>query len=144
MKHMLRTTLTIVVLASLAMTAAANSTHKHKTKKHATAKAAPIALAATPAPAMLGPMVGTWTLRDGDKPRTDIKMVFRKDGTFAFIGPNWKSNGTFHVQEHLLSLEWASIDGSKVAPGTVKKDFAMGEDDGSFKIDTYTYYKLEK
>ncbi|HWA82834.1 MAG TPA: hypothetical protein VG820_05350, partial [Fimbriimonadaceae bacterium] len=140
MKHVLRTTLTLVVLASLATMAPANQTHKHKAIKPKPKPVRQIALE-MPAPD-LGPMVGTWTLRDGEKPRTDIKMVFRNNGTFAFLGPNWKSTGKFRVAEHTLSLEWTSIDGSKVAPGTVKKDFSMADDDGSFTIDKYTYYKL--
>ncbi|HVT14139.1 MAG TPA: hypothetical protein VHE55_17895 [Fimbriimonadaceae bacterium] len=144
MKHVLRTTLTLVVLASLAMMAPANQTHKHKTKK-IKPKPKVVRPLAMETPAVdLGPMVGTWTLRDGERPRTDIKMVFRNNGTFAFVGPNWKSTGKFHVAEHTLSLEWTSIDGSRVSPGTVKKDFAMADDDGSFTIDKYTYYKLNR
>ena len=138
MKH-IRTTLTLVVLASLAMTAAANQTHKQKSKK----PTKPMPTLALTTPTALGPMVGTWTLRNGDQPRKDIKMVFRMNGTFAFIGPNWQSAGKFKVAEHKLSLEWSMIDGSKVQPGTVKKDFAMAEDDSSFTIDKYTYYKLQ-
>lgn len=140
MMQVLRTTLTLVVLASLAMTAPADQTHKHKAKKPKPKPAQQLVMAEPVA--NLGPMVGTWTLRDGDKPRTDIRMVFRQNGTFAFVGPNWQSLGKFHVAEHTLSLEWTSIDGSKVAPGTVKKDFSMTDDDGSFTIDKYTYYKL--
>jgi hypothetical protein len=88
-------------------------------------------------------MVGTWTMRDGEKPLTYIRMVFRNDGSFAFVGPNWKSTGKFKVAEHKLSLEWSSVDGEKIAPGTMKKDFAMAEDDSSFTIDKYTYFKLK-
>jgi hypothetical protein len=139
MKHVIRTTIIFVVLASLATMATADKTQKHRTKK---AKPAQV-LKLTPPSAAIGPMVGTWTLRNGDTPRKDIRMVFRRDGTFAFVGPNWKSTGTFAVGEHKLSLQWSSIDGSKVAPGTVKKDFSMAEDDSSFTIDKYTYYKLQ-
>lgn len=146
MKHVLRTTATLVVLASLATTAAANQTHRHKVRKPqaktAHRQSQPIAVV-VPTPEV-APMVGTWTLRNGDKPRTDIRMVFRPNGTFAFVGPNWQSVGKFRVQEHKLSLEWTAVDGSKVAPGTVKKDFPMADDNSSFSIDTYTYYKLGK
>jgi len=89
-------------------------------------------------------MVGTWTLRNGDKPRTDIRMVFRPNGTFAFVGPNWRSEGKFRIGEGKLSLEWTAVDGSNVAPGTVKKDYPMTDDGGSFSIDQYTYYKLSR
>jgi len=140
MKH-LGTALT-VVLASLAMMASAGTQHHHSAKHAHKTAARPVPISA--APPEVRPMVGTWTLRDGDKPRTDIRMVFRTNGTFAFVGPNWKSEGKFRMAEHKLSLEWTAVDGSRVAPGTVKKDFAMGDDDGSFSIDQYTYYKLNR
>src|SRR5579862_6246032 len=126
MKH-IKTTLAIVALAGMAMTATASNSHhsKHKSKKAvAHAKASePVALdTATPE---IRPMVGTWTLRNGDKPRTDIKMIFRPNGTFAFHGPNWQSAGTFRIAEHRVALEWTSVDGSKVTPGTMKKAYPM-------------------
>ncbi len=139
MKH-LRTTITLVVLSVLAMTATADQTHKHKSKKTKASQT----LALEPAAPELRPMVGTWTLRNGDKPRTDIKMFFRPNGTFAFVGPNWNSAGKYRIQEHKLALEWTSVDGSKVAPGTMKKSYPMAEDDSSFTIDQYTYYKLNR
>jgi hypothetical protein len=139
MKHIIRTTTTLVVLASLATMATANNQHKHKAKPKAQEEQTISQVSGE-----VVPMVGTWTLRNGDTPRTDIKMLFRSNGTFAFIGPNWQSAGKFRLADHKLSLEWTSVDGSKVAPGTVKKDYAMNEDDSSFKIDTYTYYKLQR
>jgi hypothetical protein len=138
MKHVIRTTVTPVVLASLAMTAAAQQTHKHRNQRQDQE------LALGSSSSEIQPMVGTWTLRNGDKPRTDIKMVFRRNGTFAFVGPNWQSAGKFRMQETKLALEWTTVDGSKVAPGTVKKDFPIADDRSSFTIDKYTYYKLER
>ena len=35
---------------------------------------------------------------------------------FAFIGPNWQSQGKFKVGEDKLSLEWTSVDGAAVKP----------------------------
>ncbi len=137
MKH-IRTTLIFVVLASLATMATATQSQKNRSKPKPKAREE---LALKQPSGNLGSMVGTWTLRDGDKPRGDIRMVFRSNGTFAFVGPNWQSAGKFRVQEHKLSLEWSSVDGEKVAPGTMKKDFSMAEDDSSFTIDKYTYYK---
>jgi hypothetical protein len=137
MKHVLRTTTFVVALASLAMMAAADQTHKHKSKS---AKPTPLALS-RPSES-LGPMVGTWMMKDGEKPNRSIRMVFRPNGTFAFVGPNWQSTGKYKVQEHKLSLEWSSVDGEKVKPGVMHKDFAMGENDSSFTIDKYTYFKL--
>lgn len=89
-------------------------------------------------------MVGTWTMRDGGKALTYIRMVFRPNGDFRFVGPNWSSSGKFRVTDHTLSLEWTMVDGSKVKPGQMKKDFAMGEGNASFTIDRYTYFKLPK
>ena len=140
MKHVIKTTSTIVVLASLAMMAQADQTHKHKTKKVKATVKQDLALS-QPSPE-LAPMIGTWTLRNGDKPRTDIKMIFRPDGTFAFVGSNWQSKGHFKLGEHKLCLEWSSVDGSAVAPGSMKKDFPMADDNSSFTIDQYTYFKF--
>ena len=137
MKH-IRTTLTLVVLAMLATMATADRAHNRKVKSPNTA-----AFSGSPS-REVQPMVGTWTLRDGDRPRRDIKMVFRPNGTFAFVGPNWQSSGNFRVQDHKLDLVWTSVDGSKVAPGSIKKAYPMTPDDGSFTIDKYTYYKLSK
>lgn len=140
------TTLALIGLASLAMTASASQGRhrRHKAIAHPAHRAIakhPAVIAPSPE---VRPMVGTWTMRDGDRPRTDIRMVFRPNGTFAFVGPNWQSAGKFRMAEHTLSLEWTSVDGSKVAPGTVKKDYKMSEDDASFTIDQYTYFKLVK
>jgi hypothetical protein len=139
MKH-IRTTLPLVVLAMLAMTASASQSHRHKFIKPQPVPrrvAAPVI-----APQEVRPMVGTWTMRDGDKPRGDIRMVFRPNGTFAFVGPNWQSAGVFKLRDHKLALEWTMVDGSRVAPGTIKKAYPMTEDDASFTIDKYTYFKL--
>lgn len=89
-------------------------------------------------------MVGTWTMRDGEKPLTYIRMVFRSNGEFKFVGPNWSSSGKFRVDGHTLSLEWTAVDGAKVKPGQMKKDFPMGENNASFTIDRYTYFKAPK
>jgi hypothetical protein len=136
MKNVIRTTLTLVVLGSLAMTATTQQTPRPKNKR------ARQELALSHPASAIAPMIGTWTLRDGDKPRKDIRMVFRHNGTFAFVGPNWQSSGKFKIQEHKLSLVWTSVDGAKVAPGSVKKDFPMADDNSSFTIDKYTYFKL--
>lgn len=88
------------------------------------------------------PMVGLWTLRDGDKPRLDIKMKFTPDGHFAFIGPNWRSAGNFKVVDGKLGLEWSSVDGQPVKAGLMKKEFTLDAVNSSFVIDKYTYYKF--
>jgi hypothetical protein len=135
----LRKTTTLVVLMSLAPIASASQTRKPAIQAKPVQE---IALAG--GSSSLGSMVGTWTLRNGEKPRTDIKMVFRPNGTFAFVGPNWQSAGKFRVQDHKLRLEWTSVDGAKVAPGVMKKDYPMAEDESSFTIDKYTYYKFRR
>ena len=90
----------------------------------------------------LAPMVGLWTMRNGEKPRLDIKMKFTPDGHFAFLGPNWKSSGTYRVVDGSLSLEWANVDGQGVKPGQMKKNFDLHLDTWSFIIDKYTYWKM--
>jgi hypothetical protein len=137
----LRNIATVAVVASLALMAGAAPVQKKSASK---ARSLP-AMQKQQAPKVeLGGMVGTWTMRDGEKPLTHIRMVFRPDGSFAFVGPNWKSAGRYKVAEHKLSLEWNSVDGEKIAPGTMKKDFSMAEDDSSFTIDKYTYFKLNR
>src|SRR5687768_2814707 len=134
MKHAIRTTLSIVALASLAMTASAQTSLR---SAKPSLKPTLNALSSN-----YRPMIGTWTLRDAsNKPLNHIRMVFRPNGTFAFVGPGWQSTGSYRIQNHTLSLEWSSVDGEKVAPGKMKKDYSMSEDDTSFTIDKYTYYK---
>ena len=122
----------------VASASAANPHKKHRSKKRtAIVNIAPIAPTVN-----VAPMVGTWTLRNGDKPRTDIKMIFRTNGTFAFVGPNWNSAGKFKIGEHKLNLEWTAVDGTPVKPGVMHKEYVMDDTDSSFTIDKYTYYKL--
>lgn len=136
----IRTAATFAVVASLAMMATV-APAQSKSRRNSAPKA-PVQKSQAPA-AELGQMVGTWTMRDGAKPLTHIRMVFRPNGTFAFVGPNWQSAGKFKVAaDHKLSLEWSSVDGQKVAPGSMKKDFPMTEDESSFTIDKYTYFKM--
>jgi hypothetical protein len=135
MKHVLRTT-NLVVLAALAML----STASQATETQPKTKSGP-QLALSGAGARPISMVGTWIVRDAQHARPTIKMVFRSNGTFDFLGAGFRSAGKFKVQEHKLHLEWTSVDGAKVAPGTMKKGFPMAEDNSSFAIDKYTYFK---
>ncbi len=137
MKRVIKTTWMFVMIGSLVASAAAAPSHKSHSKR----KKASHSANSQPSSGS-GPMVGTWTLRDGDKPRTDIKMVLRGNGTFNFIGPNWKSAGNYSVGEDKLKLQWTSVDGSAVKPGQMHKDFPIGEGSATFQIDKYTYYKL--
>jgi hypothetical protein len=136
----IRTAATLVVAASLAMMAVAAPAQTRKSQKP-TSKV-PSQKQQAPSPE-LGQMVGTWTLRDGEKPLKHIRMVFRDNGTFAFVGPGWQSTGRFKVaQDHKLALEWSTVDGEKIAPGSMKKEFPMTDDESAFTIDKYTYFKL--
>lgn len=139
---LLGTTLTLIVAASMATALPCAGADRQKGRK-LRPRTRPAATKLVLAPiAGASAMAGTWTLRDGDQPRKDIRMVFRPNGTFAFVGPNWKSEGTYRMAEHKLSLEWSKVDGAPVKAGTVKKDIVMPEDDCSFTIDRYTYFKL--
>lgn len=140
MKRILHISVSLVVLGSLATMASAAPQKKSVKKKKAPAKAAPARVVKTDPE--LAPMVGVWTMRDGEKPLTSVKMKFNPNGTFAFLGPNWKSEGKFQLRDGFLKLVWTSVDGAKVAPGTMKKDYAMADQNASFTIDKYTYFKM--
>jgi hypothetical protein len=136
MKRVIRTT-TLVVLASLAVM----STACQATASGPKAKAGR-ELALSGAKAKLGSMVGTWIVRDPQNARPTIRMVFRPNGTFDFLGAGFRSAGKFNVQEQKLQLEWTSVDGARVAAGTMRKDFPIADDDSSFTIDKYVYFRF--
>jgi hypothetical protein len=87
-------------------------------------------------------MVGTWTLRrDGFEDR-NTRLIFNEDGTFRFKMSNATSCGKFQIQEGRLVLLWTEVDGESIELGTMRKSVRLAED-GSFKIDTFRYQKVE-
>lgn len=126
-----------ITLTAAALATMAGAAQKSKVKKVIKPKAPKVVILPE-----CKPMVGLWTLRDGEKPRLDIKMKFTPDGHFAFLGPNWKSTGNYRIVENKLSLEWSTVDGQPIKPGVMKKDFALDATTTSFVIDKYTYYKF--
>jgi hypothetical protein len=94
------------------------------------------------APVAVGPMVGTWTLREGDKEIRYVRILFRPNGTFAFVGSSFRSEGTYRFAENSLKLAWTSIDGEPCKPGAVQHSYLLAEADGSLQINKHVYRKL--
>lgn len=86
------------------------------------------------------PMVGIWfTLDSEGKFAKANKFVFTAAGEFNYIGPGWKSGGTFTLREGVVTLSWLQIDGKPVKPGTIKKQIPMAEK--KFQIERFIYGK---
>jgi biotin carboxyl carrier protein len=86
------------------------------------------------------PMVGTWYTLDSDgKFAKANKFVFTATGEFNYVGPGWKSGGTFNLREGIVTLSWLQIDGQPVKPGTIKKQIPMAEK--RFQIERFAYGK---
>jgi hypothetical protein len=134
-----------LLIGVVAPSDAAQAKKRHKPalkKKAAPAKApAKVVKKAPVAPLLLGPMVGTWTLRQGDKERLDTKIVFRPNGTFLFTGSNFRSEGTYEFIEHAVTLKWTSVDGEPVAKDAMRKTLPLAEGEASFNINQFTYGK---
>jgi hypothetical protein len=99
-----------------------------------------------PAPASKLPqesrhMLGTWVVLADGKENAAMRVVFREDGSFSFAGSNFASTGNFRLEEGTLRLVWASVDGTRVTPGTMKAAYALSEGKDSFVVDRYTYVK---
>jgi len=114
-----------------------------KTVKKAPVKKAPVKVVKKPLPKtdpLNLPMVGTWYTLDatGQFAKAN-KFVFTNAGEFNYIGPGWKSGGTFTLREGVVTLSWLQIDGNPVKPGTVKKQIPLGEK--AFQIERFTYGK---
>lgn len=87
------------------------------------------------------PMVGTWFTMDSEgKFAKANKFVFSPAGEFNYIGPGWKSGGTFTLRDGIVTLSWLQIDGQPVKPGTIKKQIPMA--DHAFQIERFTYGKV--
>jgi hypothetical protein len=121
---------------------------KAPAKKAVPAKKAPAkAVAAVPkAPAFVlppasKPMLGTWVVVKEGKEDPNMNIAFRPDGTFSFIGTNYKSTGHFRINDGVLFLNWASIDGTRVNPEAVKGRYVMADSLDAFTIDRFTYMK---
>jgi hypothetical protein len=133
----MKTLPTILTLSfvSLGIAAAYGQSSAHAAKKHRKA------VAEIPIDPTIIPLVGTWYVNDNGKESHAQRLNLRKNGTFAFIGSGWKSEGNFKVKENALALEWTAVDGSPVKAGTMHKSIPLAPDKSSFVIDRYTYAK---
>jgi hypothetical protein len=115
------------------------STKKKSTKK-TTKKAVPAKAPVGKVDPLNAAMVGTWYTLDADgKFAKANKFVFTKTGEFNYIGPGWKSGGTFNLRDGVVTLSWLQIDGQPVKPGTVKKQIPLAEK--KFQIERFAYGK---
>ncbi len=127
---------TLAPLASASPLGAPASPSSSSSKK-SPKKATPRSVACSPA---IKPVVGTWFVNQDGREDHDKRLVLRPNGTFAFIGTGWKSEGNFSFKDNAIILNWTRVDGSPVKPGQMHKELAM-EPGGGFHIDTYQYYK---
>ena len=128
------TTLLTLSIVSFGIATALGQSSTHATKKHRKT-------VETPADPTIIPLVGTWYVNENGKESHAQRLNLRRNGTFAFIGSGWKSEGKFKVKENALALEWTAVDGSPVKAGTMHKSIPLTPDWNSFVIDRYTYAK---
>jgi hypothetical protein len=130
----LPTLLTLSIVSFGIVSAYGQTSPHHSIKKHTKA-------AESPVDPMIIPLVGTWYVNENGKESHAQRLHLRKNGTFAFIGSGWKSEGNFKVKDNALALEWTAVDGSPVKVGTMHKAIPLAPDKSSFVIDRYTYAK---
>ena len=128
-------TLLTLSLVSLGLVNAFAQSSSHAVKKHRKV------VAEAAADPTIVPLVGTWYVNENGKESHAQRLSLRKNGTFAFIGTGWKSEGKFKVKDNALALEWTAVDGSPVKAGSMHKSIELNPDKNSFVIDRYTYAK---
>ena len=67
-----------------------------------------------------------------------MKLVFSPKGSFKFVGTNYSSSGTYKVQGDTIDLNWTSVDGQAVKPGSMHKTLQLTPEN-TFVIDRFTY-----
>jgi len=127
-------TLLTLSVVPFGIATASGQTSAHTVKKHAKA-------IETPADPTIIPLIGTWYVNQNGKESHAQRLSLRKNGTFAFIGSGWKSEGKFKVKDNALALEWTAVDGAPVKAGTMHKSIPLAPDQATFVIDRYTYAK---
>lgn len=134
------------LLAGLA--ADSDAQRKRTVRRPPAKKAAPKKVAPKPAaPKVLPeyknlPILGAYTLRPGDGTENfAIRVVFRTDGTWTWIGPNFKSEGRYWYKPGFATLDYRSIDGKAQKPGTVRTSIPFLDNDRAFVIDSRVYGK---
>ncbi|HEY3781732.1 MAG TPA: hypothetical protein VGL56_11645 [Fimbriimonadaceae bacterium] len=130
----LPTLLTLSAVSLGVVTAFAQTSTHHSVKKHTKAVEAVV-------DPTIVPLVGTWYVHENGKESHAQRLSLRKNGTFAFIGSGWKSEGKFSVKANALALEWTAVDGAPVKAGTMHKAITLSANKSSFVIDRYTYAK---
>lgn len=88
------------------------------------------------------PILGPFTLRPTeDQENFAIRVVFRPDGTWTWVGPDFKSEGRYWYKPGFVTLDYRSIDGKPQKPGTVRTKIHFLDNDRVFVIDNRVYGK---
>ena len=125
----------LLTIAAIPVAASAVAQSHHSVKKHTKS------VASAAGDPTIVPLVGTWYVTDHGIESHAQRLALRKNGTFAFIGSGWKSEGKFKLREGNLALEWTAVDGTPVKAGSMHKNIVLNREMNSFVIDRYTYEK---
>ncbi len=88
------------------------------------------------------PILGSYTLRPGNgKENFAIRVVFRPDGTWTWVGPDFRSEGRYWFKENSATLDYRKIDGKPTKPGTVRAKFEFLDNRRAFVVDNRVYGK---
>lgn len=90
-------------------------------------------------------LVGTWTLRKGEKEDVSTRFVLNADMTFRFVGNGASSSGRYSYSEAGIELIYLAIDEIPLEAGVhMHKTLPWDEFQKGFQLDTYHYRKVEK
>jgi len=86
------------------------------------------------------PVLGTWTLRPGGKTEDpSIRLVFRDDASFTWIGPNFRSDGKYWYKPGKATLDYRVVDGKTYKPGVIRMSLVIDEVQKGFVVDGRIY-----
>jgi hypothetical protein len=132
-----------VCVLGLAVAADSHAQQRRPVRKSAPKKAAPKPAAIKILPEYKDlPILGAYTLRPGNGTENfAIRVVFRADGTWTWVGPNFKSEGRYWYKPGFATLDYRSIDGKAQKPGTVRAKIDFLDNHRAFVVDARVYGK---
>ena len=81
---------------------------------------------------------GTWQASVDGKLNASMKLIFTPQGAFKFVGSGYSSCGTYKLEGDTIQLNWTSVDGQSITPGTMKRTVTLAPDN-TFSIDRFAY-----
>lgn len=81
---------------------------------------------------------GTWQVIVNGKASAGTKLIFTPQGAFKFVGSGYTSCGTYKVEGDAIQLNWSTVDGQPVTPGSMKKTLQLAPDK-TFTIGRFVY-----